>query len=330
MSTQPAVSEQVACEGGSFAMAEVHQLIVEQGKQAALASEFDRSVIKAAATYLSNEDSEIGFVYSGWAQAALPHKRQPDDAVWQIRTDHVTLMVAPGHRSPRSGDPIPIGVPFGSRARLILLYLQSEALRTQTREIELGRSLNAWLKRMEIPIGGKTSRDVRDQADRISRCRMTFQITQGNRTGLINQSVLDTAMFIDSGTPDQPGLFIDTAKLSEGFYEQLRRHPVPVEESAIRALANNSLALDIYCWLAYRLHSLSCPKTVSWKALHGQFGRSVGRLDHFRRHFRVNLALALAVYPNARVAEINEGITLIPSPPPVSPKIIAIKDIRRK
>jgi hypothetical protein len=311
-------------------MGDVHQLITEQGKLAALAGEHDRSVIEAAAAYLANEDSEIGFVYSGWAQAALPHKRLPDDVVWQIRTDHVTLMVAPGHRSPPSGDPIPIGVPFGSRARLILLYLQSEALRIQSREIELGRSLNAWLKRMDIPVGGKTSRDVRDQADRISRCRMTFQITQGNRTGLINQSVLDTAMFVESDTPDQPGLFVDTAKLSEGFYDQLRRHPVPVEEAAIRALANNSLALDVYCWLAYRLHSLSAPKTVSWKALHGQFGRSVDRLDHFRRHFRVNLALALAVYPDAQVSEAPAGINLIPSRPPVSPKLIAIKDMRRK
>ena len=310
-------------------MGDVHQLITEQGKAAALAGEHDRSVIEAAAAYLANEDSEIGFVYSGWAQAALPHKRLPDDAVWQIRTDHVTLMVAPGHRSPPSGNPIPIGVPFGSRARLILLYLQSEALRIQSREIELGRSLNAWLKRMDIPVGGKTSRDVRDQADRISRCRMTFQITQGNRTGLINQSVLDTAMFVDSDTPDQPGLFIDTAKLSEGFYEQLRRHPVPVEEAAIRALANNSLALDVYCWLAYRLHSLSAPKTISWKALHGQFGCSVGRLDHFRRHFRVNLALALAVYPGAHVCEFSAGINLMPSRPPVSPKVITIKDLRR-
>ena len=37
-----------------------------------------------------------------------------------------------------------VGVPYGSRARLILLFLQSEALRTGGREIELGRSLRAW------------------------------------------------------------------------------------------------------------------------------------------------------------------------------------------
>jgi CDP-glucose 4,6-dehydratase len=44
-------------------------------------------------------------------------------------------------------------------------------LRTNNREIELGKSLHAWLRRLGIPIGGKSMRDVRDQAERLSRCR---------------------------------------------------------------------------------------------------------------------------------------------------------------
>jgi hypothetical protein len=64
-----------------------------------------------------------------------------------------------------------VGVPYGSRARLILLYLQTEAVRMNCREVELGRSLHAWLCRLEIPIGGKQMASVRDQAGRISRCR---------------------------------------------------------------------------------------------------------------------------------------------------------------
>ena len=52
--------------------------------------------------------------------------------------------------------PEPIGVPYGSRARLIMLYLQSEALRTSSREVELGRSLRNWLERMGISVGGKS------------------------------------------------------------------------------------------------------------------------------------------------------------------------------
>ncbi len=313
------------------AMGDVHQLIRQHGREEALRSEHARAVVDAAAAYLAVEDTEIGFLYSGWCQAALPHKRLADDAVWQIRTDHVTLLVQPGHKSLAEGDPVPVGVPYGSRARLILLYLQSEALRTQRREVELGRSMNVWLRRMGIPVGGKSMRDVRDQAERISRCRMTFQIQSGNRRDLVNQSILDTSMFLaDDGEGTQGTLLLETARLSETFFEQLQRHPVPVEEAAIQGLANNSMALDIYCWLAYRLHSLQEPKTVTWKALHPQFGRSVARLDHFRAYFRVNLELALAVYPDARVEAGAAGLRMSPSRPPVTPKLIQIPGIRTR
>jgi hypothetical protein len=79
---------------------------------------------------------------------------------------------------------------------------------------------------------------VRDQADRISRCRMTFQIKQGNRTALINQNILDTAMLVDDDSR-QGQLFIETAKLSEMFSEQLKKHPVPVDEHAIKGYLLN-------------------------------------------------------------------------------------------
>ena len=103
---------------------------------------------------------------------------------------------------------------------------------------------------------------VRDQAERLSRCRLSFQIKQGNRTGLLNQHILDTSMFIEDDKA-QGALFVETASLSQSFFDELKKHPVPVEEAAVRQIANNSLALDVYCWLAYRLHSLNEPITVS-------------------------------------------------------------------
>jgi hypothetical protein len=300
-------------------LAAVHDLLLTKGKDHALRSEHDRSVVEAAAAYLSSEDNDIGYLFSGWAQAALPHRRLPDDTAWQVTTDRVTLIVQPGLRPTPGGTPISVGVPYGSRARLILLYLQTEAVRTNCREIELGRSLHAWLRRLEIPIGGKQMASVRDQAERISRCRLSFQIKQGTRTGLVNQHILDTSMFIEDDNA-QGGLFVERASLSQSFFDELKKHPVPVEEAAVRQIANNSLALDVYCWLAYRLHSLSAPITVSWKALHSQFGRSVARLDHFKDHFRTVLTLATSVYPDANVAETENGagLLLCPSKPPIT------------
>lgn len=302
-------------------MGEVHRLIAAQGKQEALRLDLDRRVVEAAAAYMATEESEIGFVYAGWAQASLPHRRLADDAHWEIQTERVSLIVQPGLRGVMGGSPVPVGVPYGSRARLIILYLQTEAIRTGRREIELGRSLHAWLKRLEIPIGGKSMKDVRDQAERISRCRLTFQISTAGRSGLINQNILDSAMFVsDDSTQDD--LFIETAKLSEGFFEQLQKHPVPIEEAAVKQIANNSMALDVYVWLSYRLHALKEPRPVTWKALHSQFGRGIIRMDHFKQQFRDTLTLALAVYPEANVdLDGHSGVILKPSRPPVAARL---------
>jgi hypothetical protein len=153
----------------------------------------DRRVVEAAASYMADEDNGIGFVYSGWTQAALPHRRLNDDQTWQITSDHVKLLIEPGRRASDFGEPTWVGVPYGSRARLIMLYLQTEALRTNSREIELGKSLRAWLTRLGISIGGKSLKDVREQAERISRCRLTFHIQTAGRAGLVNQNIMDTA-----------------------------------------------------------------------------------------------------------------------------------------
>ena len=313
-------------------MADVHRLIEELGHQGALKTAettVDRRAIEAAIGYMSDEEAGVGFLYSGWCQAALPHKRLADDQVWKTTTERVTLVVEPGRRNLAGEGMDWVGVPYGSRARLILLYLQSEALRTRSRDIELGRSLHAWLGRLGIPIGGKSFKDVREQADRLSRCRLTFHLQAGaGRSGLVNQNIVDAAMFVDdsghtSNGQGQGSLFIETARLSETFFEQLKKHPVPLEEAAIRAISNNSQALDVYCWLAYRLHVLPQARTVSWGALYAQFGSSYKRLAHFKIRFVESLKIATAVYRDADVELVDRGLILKPSRPPVAPRLVA-------
>ncbi|WP_174247418.1 replication protein RepA [Acidisphaera sp. L21] len=308
-------------------MGEIHELLLTQGKQATLANGANRSVVEAAASYMADEDSGLGFAYSGWAQCALPHKKIADDARWSITSERVLLVVEPGlRRINQTSELEPIGVPFGSHARLILLYLQTEALRTKSREVELGRSMRNWLERLNVSYGGKTGQSVRDQAERISRCRLTFHLTTGSEgSGLVNQNIVDRALFIDGDDKGGQGrLTLETAKLSEGFYEQLKKHPVPLEESAIRSLASNAPALDAYLWLAYRLHVLKSPKLVSWTALKGQFGTAYSKLSSFKQNFTHTLAMATAVYPDAKLELLPDGVVLKPSKPPVQPRQISV------
>ncbi len=118
-------------------MAKVHDLIQAGGKRGAVLAGLNRPVIAAADHYMADEDSGFGFAYSGWAQCALPHKRLADDAHWEITSEKVRLVVEPGRRPIDNSDDLQwIGVPYGSHARLILLYLQTEALRTSSREVD--------------------------------------------------------------------------------------------------------------------------------------------------------------------------------------------------
>lgn len=312
-------------------MGTVHELLETKGRQGALEAGIGRAIVEAAATYLSDEDSGLGFAYSGWAQCALPHKRLANDAPWGIVSEKVRLMVEPGRRQIIASDGSQsfefVGVPFGSHARLILLYLQTEALRTGSRDVELGGSMRAWLARVGLPAGGMTGKSVRDQAERISRCKLTFDINTGTRaSGLVQQTIVDRALFIEADERARQGrLSLETAKLSEAFFEQLQKHPVPLEEAAIKALSNNAPALDVYLWLAYRLHVLRADRLVTWPALKSQFGTGFSKLYHFKNKFPGTLALATAVYPGAKVEITEDGVVLKPSRPPVAPKLIGAK-----
>jgi hypothetical protein len=283
----------------------------------------ERHLVRVAADVLTDETDSIGIMYSGFCQAALPHKRLPTDEPWVRRSEQITLMVEPGRLlQPGDIEPKMIGVPYGSRARLILLYLQTRAVRSGSREIELGRSMREWLQRMGIPHGGKSYVEVRDQAARLSTCKLTFYYAAAKgRTGFSNERIVDDGMMMlddDTGDRRQGALFIEQVRLSESFYTALRKHPVPIWEPALRHIQNNSMALDLYVWLAYRLHVLQLPTPVRWAALHGQFGGGFKALRHFRPTFLTNLRLALATYPEAHVDENEQGVILHPSRPPVA------------
>jgi hypothetical protein len=309
-------------------MAEIHDLIATRGKKAAIEAGWPADLVRAAGIYLADEDTGLGFAYSGWAQVSLPVNRPADDAIWSIASDRVKLLIEPGRRL--KGDEYElIGVPWGCHARLILLWLQSEALRTNSRQVELGGSMREWLGRIGVSVGGKTDRSVREQAERISRCRLTFHLMGTNGSGLVNQSIVDKALFIDVNEKNerQGRLSLEVAQLSEGFFEQLKRHPMPLEEAAIRALSNNAKALDVYLWLAYRLHSLKADKLVTWSALKSQFGIGTAAMFNFRSKFTTTLGLATAVYPAARLDVTEQGVIIKPSRPPVTPKLLVGRTI---
>jgi hypothetical protein len=210
-----------------------------------------------------------------------------------------------------------VGVPYGSRARLILLYLQTQAIRSQSPEVELGRSMDDWLGRMGISSGGKTRIDVRDQAERISACNLSFFWNDEGRSGFSKSTFVTDAICMRTSDTEHAESWTDTVCLSDKYFKALKDHPVPIWEPALREIGNRSMAMDIYVWLAYRLHVLECATPVSWAAIQEQFGAGFAATGGFRRSFKESLAFALAVYPDAKVDVTETGLTLRPSRPPI-------------
>ena len=101
-------------------------------------------------------------------------------------------------------------------------------------------------------------------------------------------------------------LWQELIRLDEGFYQSLIDHPLPLREAAIREIGHRSMAIDIYIWLAYRLHQLTKPTQIPWKALHDQFGGGFQHVRQFRAKFKEPLALALSAYPEA-VLEVDDA-----------------------
>jgi hypothetical protein len=301
-------------------MGEVHKLILRHGVETArsmAANKVERNAVDAAASILAEEESRLGITHAGFAMTGLPHK-QPVEPVWRREGQNTTLLVASGHNEQGKA----VGVPYGSIARLILLYLQTEALRTGSPEVELGKSMNAWLSKMSIAVGGRTYQLVAEQARRISSCRLTFFFERPGSKHFENGAFVSGGISMAGvSDPSQPSLWQEKVRLDEGFLRSLREHPVPLREEAIRAIGTKSMAIDIYIWLAYRLHVLTKPTPISWLSLHTQFGGSFKHIGHFKPTFTEALSMALAVYPEANV-DVDDTLTLHPSPPAVRKRLV--------
>jgi hypothetical protein len=240
------------------AMGQVHQLILTHGVEAARTqalNKTERQAVDAAYEVLSDEIGRIGIAHAGFAMAALPHKKT-GEAIWEKDGGTIKLLVESGLDAERQ----PVGIPYGSIARMILLYLQTQAVKTRSREVELGASMNAWLGAMNIPIGGKTYQIVREQSRRISRCRLTF-FRRTDRAELVTNGafVRDAILPLDP-THTQMPLWQERVRLDEGFYQSLIEHPLPLREAAVRQISSRSMAIDLYIWLAAGLPAARSPR----------------------------------------------------------------------
>jgi hypothetical protein len=289
------------------------------------------------------EADERAYLHSGLCQTYLPHSRpHRDDTIWSRNSGRFTLMVTPGavdgtverpleerrrRRKTEQGiapkplaasGPSFVGVPYGPKARLILIYLQSEGKRS--RVVSLGESLSAFIRSvgLEATWGPKGNVPVfREQILRIARCTFTLQWQGRLPDGSDSLNLCDVKIASGLELALSASSWRGVVELDADFHAHLQEHAVPLDKRAIRKLSDNSMALDLYTLFAYRLPKLKEELHLSWGQLRAQLGAEADRNSELSRRIREALTKVLDVYPHAKVNVTRHGLLLRHSPPSV-------------
>ncbi len=295
--------------------------VVTASAEQALAARNGRRIADTASGAIMRDHErqhDPGYTYSAWCLAGLPHREHPAGEDWLISTDYAQLLVRPGVQVRDDGTRKQMAVPSGTIARLLLIDLQSEALEKSSRDIELGPNPNLLISRLGLTRGGPVTRKVVEHLERICRCNLDFKIGTDRRALFLNERIVEAFEYssvVDRRTKRETPM-VERLRLSQAFFDELQRHPIPVDRAAIRDIQSSPRAIDIYLWLAFRLPALQGETPITWSALWRQFGREK-LLRTFRAEFKEPLALALAAYKSARVDIGERGLILLPSPAPV-------------
>lgn len=248
-----------------------------------------RASAEIAAAAPSGED--IAFLHTVMCQVGLPRSRVVGTEFVR-RSGNAWVSLQAGLLDEGSG-PVMQPLPYGALPRLALQYVSTYAKRFKTREVPIGGSAREFLQQLGLSTsggvrGGYTA--LRRQIHALAASRIQFGC--GGRT--FNGQLVEE---FDAWSPldgVQRALWPGRVVLSESYFNDLLAYGVPLDLRALRALKGSALALDVYMWLAHRLHRIGVnPCHVEWKW--------AGNLSPSEPHYEVHTTLGQAMIEPARM-----------------------------
>ena len=273
----------------------------------------------------SEADAELGFMARMLALCSLPRTNPGNRLRYIRRNGPYTLVMNAGGL---------YKLPFGTLPRLLLTWISTEAVRTQGRVLVLGDSLSAFMRKLDIysTSGGVHTR-LRTQMDRLFASTVSVVYEGEQVQARMSAVVADrTEFWWDPQRPDDRTLWNNTIRLGEEFFNEIVRHPVPIDLHILKAMKRSSLGLDLYLWLVYRTFALKRPLRLSWKALYQQFGADPAKADdkftvrNFRTDCLRELKKIQTAWPDLRCT-LGKGVLVVaPSPSRISPPPLRLID----
>ena len=214
----------------------------------------------------SEADPERGFMARTMALCSLPRTNPGNRKEYKRVNGPFTLGMSAG---------LDNKLPFGNYPRLLMAWLCTEAVRTQSRVLVLGPSLAKFMKTLGVYSsgGGNAHTKVRNQMDRLfnAHIQLIYEDERGKAT--VNSVIAHrTEFWWNPKRPAESTLWESKIELSEDFFNEIIQHPVPIDMNTLKALKRCSLGLDLYLWLVYRTFPLRAPQRITWKQVYRQFG----------------------------------------------------------
>ena len=266
----------------------------------------------------SEADPDMGFMARTMALCSLPRSNPGNRHQYKrVNGPYKLIMIAGGDNK----------LPFGTNPRLILAWVCTEAVRTQSRDIVLGRSLSEFMRKLGISsTDGRGQARLRNQMERLFSCSVSMIYKDDNRRASANAVLADlTEFWWNPKHPNQTGLWESKVRLSESFFNEIVSHPVPLDLTTLKTLKRSPLGLDLYLWLVYRTFALRAPQRLTWKQLYCQFGTDPAKASDkftvrdFRKDCLRELKKIKLAWPDLNYSTAPGILILHPSTPAIAP-----------
>ena len=271
---------------------------------------------------VSEADPDLGFMARLMALCSLPRTNPGNRKEYIRRNGPYTLGMSAGINNK---------LPYGNLPRLLLAWISTEAVRTQNRELILGRSLSEFMRKLEIlssDSGGAWGirTRLRNQMRRLFRCTVSLIYEDERRDASVSSLVAArTEFWWNERKSDQSSLWESKIYLGEQFFNEIINHPIPLDMNILKALKRSSLGLDLYMWLTYRTFSLKRPMRLSWPRLYWQLGVDPSRasnnvtVQRFRKDCLRELKKIKVAWPGLNYATAKGVLVVSPSKPAIPP-----------
>lgn len=225
-------------------------------------------------------------------------------------------------------------LPFGNLPRLLLAWVSTEAIRTQSRELVLGSSLSSFMHQLGMYSDSGGNRGdrtrLRNQIDRLFNAHVQLIYETPGHKATASSAVADhTELWWDYKKPEQHTLWQSKIRLGEAFYNEILSHPIPLDMRILKAMKRSSLGLDLYMWLSYKTYSLYAntkkPERLTWQRLYRQFGSNPDMADDhrtimdFRKDALREISKLKACWPHLNVDTPKGCLEIRPCKPSIDP-----------